>query len=156
LAKQFKDRTIYKQYLALVHGEVRNETGRIETEYGRHPVHRKKMAVLTVSAGENPNRKLREAITDYRVIERYRGYTLLSVEIKTGRTHQIRVHLTHLGYPIVGDPLYGHRREEFKVSGPMLHSSKLGFVHPRTGEYLEFYRPAPEDLQAILKKLPKK
>lgn len=147
LAKQFKERSIMKKYIALVHGRIKEEVGIVETKLGRHPVHRKKMAVSA---------KGKEAITQFKVLERFEDYTLVGLTIKTGRTHQIRVHMTHLGYPLVGDPTYGHRKEELKVTGPLLHSSRLGFVHPRTGKYLEFFKEPPEDMQEVIKKLRKK
>lgn len=150
LAKQFKAKDVFKQYLALVHGEIKQEGGVIEAKVGRHPRHRKKMAVI---GPFETKVKGREAITYYKVLERYNNYSLVEITLKTGRTHQIRVHMTFIGHSVVGDPTYGHRREEFKVSGQLLHAAKLGFVHPRTGEYLEFSKKMPEDMEAVVRKL---
>jgi 23S rRNA pseudouridine1911/1915/1917 synthase len=145
LAKQFKERRITKRYIAPVHGEVKEEEGVIDSQIGRHPKHRKKMAV-TKDGG-------REAISEFRIIERFKDYSLVEVSLKTGRTHQIRVHLTSMGHSIVGDPTYGHRKEEFNVSGQLLHAQTLGFKHPRTGEYKEFVAKIPEDMKEVLRKL---
>ncbi|MBU1026790.1 MAG: RluA family pseudouridine synthase [Candidatus Margulisbacteria bacterium] len=151
LAKQFKNKQIFKQYLALVHGEIKNKAGIIEAKVGRHPVHRKRMVVVKVTSGGVT--KGRDAITHYKVLETFKKYSLIEVTLETGRTHQIRVHMTSMGYPIVGDPTYGHRKEEFKVTGQLLHSAKLGFIHPRTGKQMEFTKEMPDDMQAVLKEL---
>ena len=150
LARQFKAKKIFKQYLALVHGVIRQECGAIEAKVGRHPKHRKKMAVI---GNFETKVKGREALTHFKVLERFKNYTLVEITLKTGRTHQIRVHLTSIGHSIVGDPTYGHRREEFKVSGQLLHAGKLGFVHPRSGKYLEFEQEIPKDMKEIVRKL---
>jgi 23S rRNA pseudouridine1911/1915/1917 synthase len=142
LAKQFKDREIAKQYVALVKGVIKQDSGEIAAAIGRHPVKRKKMA-----AGRG-----REALTFYRVIERFKDATLVELTPKTGRTHQLRVHLNHLGHPIVGDPVYGGD----KGTGQLLHAQKLAFTHPRTGEKLAFTAPLPDDLAEAIKKLRKK
>ena len=144
LAAQFAARTTQKTYLALVRGVPRHATGTIDAPIGRHPVHRKKMAVVQPPRG-------RTARTDYRVRRALAGVpggpaALLECRIHTGRTHQIRVHLKHLGYPILGDPLYGGPREPDR---PMLHAWKLGFLHPRTGQPLEFCAPLPADFLAF-------
>ena len=131
LCKQFKDRSVDKTYEALVHGVIKNNEGVISARLGRHPVHRKKMAVIETS-------RSREAITHYKVIQRFKKYSLVEVKIKTGRTHQIRVHMSHIGHPVVGDPTYGKKKEDPAVKGQLLHAKKLGFVHPKTGEYVEF------------------
>ena len=143
LAKQFKEKNITKKYVALVHGVVKQESGQIEKKIGRHPMHRKKMTVTQRVEG-------REALTYYRVLERFKEYTLVELILKTGRTHQIRVHLTFLGHAIVGDPLYGHRREKFNVSGQLLHAKKLGFVHPRNNKYVEFEKEMPGDMLRVI------
>lgn len=153
LSKQFKDRKIYKQYLALVHGVVREDKGKIEAKVGRHPKHRKKMAIIS---SQETSVKGREALTFFKVLERFKDYTFVEVEIKTGRMHQIRVHLTSVGHSIVGDPTYGHKKEKFKVKGQLLHAAKLGFTHPRTGKFVEFERVIPEDMVRVLKTLQKK
>lgn len=139
LTKQFKDRVIKKRYVALVQGVVKQDSGEIDAAIGRHPVRRMKMAVTE---------KGREAITHFKVIKRFKDTTLVELAPKTGRTHQLRVHLHHLGHPIVGDPVYGGA----KGSGQLLHASKLSFIHPRTGEKMEFEVPLPDDLSVELKK----
>ncbi|HBS58982.1 MAG TPA: RNA pseudouridine synthase [Firmicutes bacterium] len=142
LARQIKDRTVTRRYIALVHGGIPEESGVINAPIGRHPTDRKKMAV-EVKHGK-------EAITHFRVLERFSGYTLLEARLKTGRTHQIRVHLAYIGHPVVGDPKYGPRTPHFSLDGQFLHAKVLGFVHPATGEYLEFSAPLPQVLEDIL------
>ncbi len=149
LAGQFKGRRVKKTYLALVHGEVKQTEGRIAAAIGRHERDRKRMGVRT--------RKGREAVTTYRVMKRLDGFTLLQLHPETGRTHQIRVHLSAMGHPVVGDKVYGGRRErKVAVSGQrsavsmaaerqLLHAWKLGFFHPRTNEWMEFEAPLPAD-----------
>jgi len=152
LQRQFKDRQVRKAYLALVDGHLQPAWGRIEAPIGRDPHHRQRMAVL---AGG------REAITEYHVLEQFAkrlgpaagDYSLLEVEPATGRTHQIRVHLASIGYPIVGDAVYGRRRSRLAVSRQFLHARRLGFKHPSTGQRLELESPLPEDLAAILELL---
>ena len=140
LAAQFAARTTEKYYLALVRGVVRPTFGTIAAPIGRHPVHRKKMAVVPVPRG-------RIARTDYRVRRELPGGagSIVECRLHTGRTHQIRVHLKHLGYPILGDVLYGGPRPPAR---PMLHAWKLGFTHPRTGECRDFCAPLPADFLA--------
>jgi len=151
LSRQFKAKQIFKQYVALVHGVMQQAEGTIESKIGRHPKHRKKMAVI--SSAETKV-KGREALTHYKVVEKFNNYTLVELILETGRTHQIRVHLTSIGHSIVGDPTYGHRREEFnKVNGQLLHAAKLGFIHPRTGEPVEFEREMPDDMRDVVKRL---
>ncbi len=145
LAEQIKAHSLTRAYLALVHGGFRNDTGEINLPIGRHPVERKKMTVTYHNA--------KEAFTTYRVLERFSGYSLVECVLKTGRTHQIRVHMSHMGHPIVGDPVYGARKEPFSLNGQLLHAYKVGFIHPRTGEYLEFESPLPEYYEKILEKL---
>ena len=147
LSRQFKARKVLKRYLALVHGGLDQEEGVIEERIGRHPVQRKKMAVVN---------RGREAVTHYRVLERFDKYSLIELTLKTGRTHQIRVHLTSIGHPIVGDPAYGHRKEEFRASGQLLHAQKLGFYHPQSGQYLEFEAGIPGDMKEVIDGLRRK
>ena len=147
LAGQFKGRRVKKTYIALVHGDVKRVEGRIVAEIGRHERDRKRMAVRT--------RRGREAVTTYRVMKRLDGFTLLQLQPETGRTHQLRVHLSSIGHAIVGDKIYGGRREgKFRVSGfgfrvkaerQLLHAWKLGLFHPRTNEWMEFEAPLPAD-----------
>ena len=160
LAKQFMTKKIFKQYVALVRGTVKKGEGVISAMIGRHPKHRKKMAVIAVKRKRwrkmgdlRPETKGRDAVTHYKVVERFNDYSLLELVLETGRTHQIRVHLDHIGHPIVGDPTYGRRKEEFVVSGQLLHSRKLGFVHPRTNKYVEFECLLPEDMEEVLRAL---
>lgn len=143
LIKQFKNRRVEKTYVALVHGVMKKDDGIIEAPIGRHPVNRKKMAVFTTSNLKPQTSKGKEAITLYKVLKRYKDYTLIEVKIKTGRTHQIRVHLSHLGYPLVGDPIYGKRENKLGIEGQFLRAFKLGFTHPSTGKYLEFETALP-------------
>lgn len=149
LAQQIKDRTVTRRYLALVHGEVREESGTMDTPFGRHPVERHRMAVLPHGG--------RRAVTHFTLLERLSRYSLLDVRLETGRTHQIRVHMAHMGHPIVGDPVYGRRRArekgELELEGQALHARLLGFLHPRSGAYMEFAAPPPDDFRRALEKL---
>jgi 23S rRNA pseudouridine1911/1915/1917 synthase len=146
LSAQFKGRVVRKRYLALVYGEIRGEAGRIEAAIGRSDHDRKRMGVR-IAGG-------REARTAYRVVRRLSGMTLVDLGLETGRTHQIRVHLAHIGHPVVGDQTYGGRRER-QPSAPgtpradrqMLHAWRLGFRHPRTDHWLEFTAPVPADFR---------
>ena len=140
LASQFKARSIAKAYLALVKGHLTPERGVIEAEIGRDPRNRKRMAVVA---------KGREARTEYRVIKHIGDYTLLEIIPETGRTHQIRVHLAAIGYPVVGDPMYGVK--SLYLSRQFLHACRLGFKLPSTGEYVEFTSELPPDLEQALK-----
>lgn len=142
LVVQIKARQVKRLYLALVHGEVKESSGRIEAPIGRHPVDRQRMAVTLKNS--------RPAVTYYRVLERFPGFTLLQVQLETGRTHQIRVHMAYLGHPVVGDPKYGPRKQAFGVPGQLLHAGQLGFFHPRTKDYLEFTAPPPEAFCRVL------
>jgi 23S rRNA pseudouridine1911/1915/1917 synthase len=139
LAEQFKARSVVKAYLVLVKGHLTPETGIIEAPIGRDPRNRKKMAVVTSG---------REARTEYRVIKYLGSYTLLEVSLETGRTHQIRVHLAAIGYPVVGDKVYGVKSPY--LSRQFVHASRLGFKLPSTGEYVEFTSKLPPDLEQAL------
>lgn len=145
LARQLKEHTVTRGYLALAHGVLRNDRGKIEAPIGRDPRDRQKMAVTY--------RNSKHAVTHYEVIERVENYSLLRLRLETGRTHQIRVHLSYIGYPLVGDIRYGPTRPHFGLDGQFLHAYLLGFVHPKKGDYLEFKAPLPDKLTAILKKL---
>ncbi len=131
LSGQVKERQLKRQYLAIVHGFPPAAEGTIDAPLGRDPRERKRFAVINGGKG-------RQARTHYRVLQKGSSYSLLSLRLETGRTHQIRVHLAYLGCPVVGDPLYGPRHSPYRNLGQLLHSHKLGFVHPKSGEYLEF------------------
>jgi 23S rRNA pseudouridine1911/1915/1917 synthase len=142
LAQQIKDRTVTRRYITLVHGHIREESGIIDAPIGRDASDRKKMAVDVVHG--------KEAITHFKVLERLREYTLVEARLKTGRTHQIRVHMAYIGHPVVGDPKYGPKKPHFDLDGQFLHAQVLGFNHPTTGEYMEFSAPLPDVLEEIL------
>lgn len=145
LAEQIKEHSLTRAYQALVHGTWKTDAGEICLPIGRHPQDRKKMAVTY--------RNSREAITKFRVLEDLGRYSLVECVLKTGRTHQIRVHMSHLGHPVIGDPVYGVKKEHFPTNGQLLHAYKVGFIHPRSGEYLEFESPLPEHYKKILEKI---
>ncbi|MBL7064493.1 MAG: RluA family pseudouridine synthase [Anaerolineae bacterium] len=143
LQRQFKRRQVAKTYLALVEGQVQPREGVIEAPVGRDKRQRKKMAVV---------RSGRDARTLYRAIERFANHTLLEVRPHTGRTHQVRVHLAWLGYPVVGDVVYGRRRQRLLQGRHFLHAARLRFIHPTTKEEVEFEAPLPPELAAVLKR----
>lgn len=145
IAEQLKVHSITRKYRALVHGNLKTDQGTIEGAIGRHPVDRKKMAIN--------ERNGKPAVTHYTVLERFGNYTLIECQLETGRTHQIRVHMSAIGHPLVGDEVYGPAKCPFKLQGQCLHAMVLGFVHPRTGEYMEFSAELPEYFEALLKKL---
>ena len=146
LSDQFARRKVRKEYLALVHGSPESDSGKLTGPIGRHPVRRRKMTVRPAGG--------RDAETAYEVIERFEGVTFVRLFPKTGRTHQIRVHMAHSGHPLLGDAVYGGGRERRfagpKAPRPMLHAWRLSFAHPRTGEALRFEAPLPEDFTAML------
>lgn len=144
LTAQIKQRTVKRLYLALVHGGIKENTGCIDAPIGRHPGDRKKMAV--VEGG-------RRAVTHFRVLERFSHYTLIEARLETGRTHQIRVHFAYIGHPVAGDPVYGPKRDDLSLSGQALHAQVLGFNHPRTGAYLEFIAPLPDEMAGVVEQL---
>jgi len=157
LSDQFRDRTVYKSYVALVHGRLAASSGKIDQPLARDPSNRTRMAV--VRGGRN-------ALTLYRVRRGFDRFTLLDVELKTGRTHQIRVHLAWLKHPVVGDETYGAGRDNTiqdarlrarvrSLNRQFLHAEKLGFTHPKTGEFFKFESPLPEELAALLASLEK-
>lgn len=145
LSKQIQDKVARRTYLCVVRGNLKTDNGTITTQIGRDKNDRKKMAVVTEGG--------REAITDYQVLERFGKYTLVECRLHTGRTHQIRVHMEYLGYPLVGDPKYSPMKTPFHIDGQALHSKTLTFLHPRTGERMEFEAPLPVDLNKIVTRL---
>lgn len=145
LSEQIQSKTAQRTYLTVVRGNVKNDSGIIETQIARDKNDRKKMAVVTEGG--------RQAITEYEVAERFGKYTVVKCRLKTGRTHQIRVHMEYLGYPLVGDPKYSPMKTPFAINGQALHSLTLSFTHPRTGERLTFEAPLPEDMKKILTRL---
>ena len=144
LSAQLEAHSMEREYRAVVHGRMRESEGVIDAPLARHPVHRKKMAV--VPGG-------RRAVTHYRVLEQFPRFCYLSCRLETGRTHQIRVHMASIGHPLAGDPLYGPARG-LSIGGQCLHAAVLGFTHPVTGEFLRFVSPLPDYFEALLKKLP--
>lgn len=144
LSSQIQNRLVKKTYIALVRGIVKENEAKINMPIGRSTKDRKKMAVT---------KNGKEAISYFKVLKRYKGYSLLEVKIETGRTHQIRVHLSEIGYPIVGDAVYSNGKNPFGVEGQMLHAAKIEFKHPRTGEMVAFEAPLPEYFKEVLKKL---
>ena len=157
LSRDFQERKIQKTYVALVHGKPRQQSGTIELSVGRHPTVRTRMTATRSHGGHSF--KGRSAFTEYRILEEFRGFALLEVKIKTGRTHQIRVHLSAIGHPVVGDEVYGESsyRQFVKKYGPLnryfLHATALRLNHPGTGEPLEFHSPLPSELQNLLQSI---
>lgn len=145
LSVQFKNRTVKREYYAVVHGVLKEEWGTIDAPIGRHPKDRKRM---TVTEG-----KVREAVTHFEVLERFSKYSLLKIKLETGRTHQIRVHMAYIHHPVLGDSQYGPKKKRYNLPGQVLHAALLGFVHPRTSEYMEFSAPLPESFCRILNRL---
>ncbi len=145
LAEQIKNRTASRKYWAIVHGTIAEEQGIVNAPIGRHPSDRKKMAVTFSNS--------KEAITRFRVIERFINYTLVECKLQTGRTHQIRVHMQYIGHPVVGDPKYGPEKKRFAISGQALHSAELSLKHPGTGKDMLFTAPLPPDMAVILTQL---
>lgn len=158
LALQFKSRQVEKHYLAIVAGDVIDNAGEVNIPIGRHPVDRKKMSTTT--------RKGRAARTVWRVVARFEGVTLLRVDLKTGRTHQIRVHCAAMGHPVLGDPVYGFKKSGSRhisgrafeittgtVSRQMLHAHRLGLTHPETGKRVVFEAPIPDDMESVINRL---
>ena len=145
IAAQLKEHSINRRYRALVHGNLKDDTGTVEGSIGRHPIDRKKMSINEKNG--------KPAVTHYTVLERFGNYTLIECKLETGRTHQIRVHMTSIGHPLVGDEVYGPAKCPFKLQGQCLHAMVLGFVHPRTGEYMEFSADLPEYFENLLSKL---
>lgn len=145
LSEQLKEHSINRKYIALLEGRMKNDSGVVETLIGRNPKDRKQMAVVSVNG--------KKAVTHYRVLERFENNTLIEAVLETGRTHQIRVHMAYLGHPVVGDTVYGYKKQRFETKGQLLHAKILGFIHPIRKEYVEFEAPLPDYFEKILRTL---
>ena len=145
LAEQLKEHSLKRVYHAIVHGVLKEDEGTIDAPIGRHPIDRKKMSI------NNKNGK--EAVTHYKVIQRFKDYTYIQCQLETGRTHQIRVHMASIKHPLLGDAVYGPAKCPFKLQGQTLHAKIIGITHPRTNEYIEADAPLPEYIVSLLKKL---
>ncbi|MDN5708375.1 MAG: RluA family pseudouridine synthase [Planococcus sp. (in: firmicutes)] len=143
LVDQLVEKSVTRKYLALVHGHIAHDKGTIEAPIARDPKERQKMAVVD---------KGKHAVTHFTVLERFGDFTLVECRLETGRTHQIRVHMRYIGFPLVGDPKYGPRKT-MDVGGQALHAGVIGFIHPRTKEYLEFSAPLPTEFEELLETL---
>ncbi|MFI8711206.1 RluA family pseudouridine synthase [Brevibacillus brevis] len=144
LAEQLKAHTVNRKYVALVHGVIPHEMGTIEAPIGRDPKNRQQMAVVFENS--------KPAVTHFIVLERFKEYTLVELKLETGRTHQIRVHMKYIDYPLAGDPKYGPKNT-LELDGQALHAKTLGFIHPRTGEQLEFEAPMPKEMLDVIEVL---
>lgn len=145
LSRQLAEHTITRKYTALVYNNFNEEEGTVDAPLGRDPKNRLRRTVTR----ENSKR----AVTHWRVLERFGKYTLIEAQLETGRTHQIRVHMAYINHPLVGDMLYGPKKQTLFQEGQLLHAGVLGFVHPSTGEYMEFSRPLPEEFQQVIERL---
>lgn len=145
IAEQLKVHSITRKYFAIVHGIIKEDRGTVDAPIGRHPVDRKKMSVNCKNG--------RQAITHYRVLERFAQFTFVECRLETGRTHQIRVHMASIGHPLLGDAVYGPSKCPYRLDGQTLHAGVLGIVHPRTGQYMEFSSALPEYFELLLKKM---
>ena len=145
LASQLKDHTMARTYEAIVCGSFREDSGTVDAPIGRHPTDRKKMCVI--------QRNSKEAVTHWEVVRRYRGYTHVRCKLETGRTHQIRVHMAHIGHPILGDTVYGRKKPELGQSSQVLHAGALCFRHPRDGRPVMVFAPRPDYFEEVLQKL---
>ena len=145
VAEQIKEHSVVRKYRGIVCGHVKEEEGTIHAPIGRHPIERKKMAINEKNG--------KDAITHYRVLEHFANYTYMEFQLETGRTHQIRVHMASIGHPLLGDTLYSSGKSPYKLQGQTLHAMTIGFIHPRTKEYLEVSAPLPEYFEKILRDL---
>ena len=145
LASQLKDHSMARTYDCVVCGNMKEDSGTVDAPIGRHPSDRKKMCVIA--------RNSKEAVTHWEVVKRYRGYTHIRCQLETGRTHQIRVHMAHIGHPILGDTVYGHKKPELGQDSQCLHAGALCFTHPRTGLPVMVFAPLPEYFQNVIEKL---
>ena len=147
LASQLKDHSMHRVYECIVCGSLREDSGTVDAPIGRHPTDRKRMTVTT--------RNAKEAVTHWEVVKRYRGYTHIRCKLETGRTHQIRVHMAHIGHPILGDMVYGHKKPELGQNSQCLHAGSLCFTHPRTGQPVLVFAELPEYFKEVVAKLEK-
>ena len=145
LASQLKDHSMARTYDAVVCGSLKEDSGTVDAPIGRHPSDRKKMCVIA--------RNSKEAVTHWEVVKRYRGYTHIRCKLETGRTHQIRVHMAHIGHPILGDTVYGHKKPELGQDSQCLHAGALCFTHPRSGLPVMIFAPLPEYFRNVIEKL---
>lgn len=145
LAEQLSSHSITRAYRAIVYNNFQNDEGTVDAPIGRDPKNRLKMAVIPVNG--------KEAVTHYRVLQRFGSFTYIEARLETGRTHQIRVHMAYINHPLLGDAVYGPKKKALGVETQMLHAKLLGFRHPRTGEYMEFDSPLPQEFTAVIKKL---
>ncbi len=145
LAEQLKEHSLKRVYHAIVHGVLKEDEGTIDAPIGRHPIDRKKMSINYKNG--------KEAVTHYKVIQRFKDYTYIQCQLETGRTHQIRVHMASIKHPLLGDAVYGPAKCPFKLQGQTLHAKIIGITHPRTNEYIEADAPLPEYFVSLLKKL---
>lgn len=142
IAQQLKEHSITRKYRAIVYGRILEEEGTVNAPIGRHPTDRKKMAINEKNG--------KPAVTHYKVLERFDKYTYIECQLETGRTHQIRVHMTSVGHPLLGDEVYGNAKCPFKLEGQTLHAMTIGFIHPTTGDYVEYEAPLPEYFEHLL------
>ena len=145
LAEQIKEHSFTREYEAVVFGNLKDDCGTVDAPIGRNPNDRKKMCITQKNS--------KNAVTHYTVIRRYKGYTHIKCKLETGRTHQIRVHMAYLGHPVAGDKVYGVKNEKVSFDGQCLHAKKIGFIHPKTNEYMEFDSQLPEYFEKFLNKL---
>ena len=142
IAQQLKEHSITRKYRAIVYGRIMEEEGTVNAPIGRHPTDRKKMAINEKNG--------KPAVTHYKVLERFDKYTYIECQLETGRTHQIRVNMTSIGHSLIGDEVYGNAKCPFKLEGQTLHAMTIGFIHPTTGEYVEYEAPLPEYFEHLL------
>lgn len=147
LAEQIKEHSFTREYQAVVYGNVKNDSGVINAPIGRDPGNRQRMAVVFTNS--------KQAVTHYEVLGRFDGFTYMKFRLETGRTHQIRVHMASIGHPLAGDPLYGPKKVITELNGQCLHASKIGFIHPSSGEYMEFTSELPKYFTDFLSKINK-
>ena len=144
LSEQLKERKALRKYYCIVNGNIKEDTGTVDKPIGRHPTDRKRMAIIEGG---------RDSVTHFKVLERFGQFTLVECTLETGRTHQIRVHMASLGHNIVGDPVYGVKKDREKGKGQFLHAKTIGFTHPKTGELMEFTSELPDAFMSVLSKL---